>query len=171
VNVIPDSSFFICFIDDLEDYLPNTDRIHILTTIASNFTVLVVPAVETESRLKRLPSPVMDQIQLATISIIQSEPLIELLRPLLGKGEYQVISYAHEHLLKGDHTFLVILDDGLARSLVRRSLPKLADHMKGTVGFLGLCVIRKILDKDETIHLITIIGKSNFRVDQATIAA
>jgi len=43
--------------------------------------------------------------------------------------------------------------------------------MKGTVGFLGVCAIQKVLDKDETIHLITIIGESNFRVNQSTITA
>jgi len=65
--------------------------------------------------------------------------------------------------------FLFILDDGLARHLVKRILPLLMDHLKGTVGFLGLCAIRKVLDKDKTIHLISIIGRSNFRVDQSTI--
>jgi predicted nucleic acid-binding protein len=169
VNVIPDASFFICFLDDLEDHIPGPDRIRILKTITDTFTIVVVPAVERESRLERLPDPVKDQILLTNIPWKQSDPSVELLRPLLGKGEHEVISCAHEHLLKGDTMFLFILDDGLARHLVKRILPLLMDHLKGTVGFLGLCAIRKVLDKDKTIHLISIIGRSNFRVDQSTI--
>jgi predicted nucleic acid-binding protein len=171
VKVIPDSSFFICFLDDLVDHLRDTDRIRILTAITRGFTVLIVPAVLTEARLDRFPVPVRDQICLTEISETLSDPSIELLRPLLGKGEHEVISCAHEHFLAGDATFLFILDDGVARNLVKRMLPLLTDNMKGTVGFLGFCTSRKVLDKDETIHLITIIGQSNFRVDNSTITA
>lgn len=170
MNVIPDSSFFICFLDDLEGHVPETDRAQILKAITETFTILIVPAVASESRLERLPVSVKNQVKRMEVSGTGSEPSIELLRPLLGKGEHEVISCANNHL-KGDATFLFILDDGLARILVRRTLPLLMNHMKGTVGFLGLCAIRKVLDKDETIHLITIIGKSNFRVNQSTITA
>jgi len=42
--------------------------------------------------------------------------------------------------------------------------------MKGTVGFIGFCASRKILEKDEAIHLITVIGMSRFRIERSTIA-
>ena len=171
MNVIPDSSFFICFLDDLEGHVPEKDRARFLKAITETFTLLIVPAVEGESRLERLPVSVKDLIKRTKISGTRSDPSIELLRPLLGKGEHDVISCANEHLDRGNTRFLLILDDGLARNLVRRILPLLSDHMKGTVGFLGVCAIQKVLDKDETIHLITIIGESNFRVNQSTITA
>ena len=171
MNVIPDSSFFICFLDDLADHLPDKDRTRILTMLSGAFTVLIVPAVEMESRLERLPVSVKDQIKRTKISGTKDDPSIELLRPILGKGEHEVISCGNEHLKRANTRFLLILDDGLARRLVRRILPLLSNHMKGTIGFLGLCAIRKVLDKDETIQLITVIGRSNFRVDQSTITA
>jgi predicted nucleic acid-binding protein len=170
VKIIPDSSFFICFLDDLEGHLPITDRLRVLTVITENFPIMIVPAVEQESRFQRLPTVVSDQIQRITITGLPTDSSIELLRPLLGKGEHEVITYARICLLKGDCTFLFILDDGVARDLVKRMLPVLVSHMKGTAGFLGFCAIRKVLEKNETINLLTIIGRSKFRVDRSTIS-
>jgi predicted nucleic acid-binding protein len=172
VKVIPDSSFFICFVDDLEGHLPVADRIRFLTTITGRFDFLVVPAVEQESSLQRLPSQIQDNLDLVKIpaSGIQKDPSVELLRPLLGKGEHEVITCSHVHFQNGDGTFLFILDDGVARNLVKRILPALVSHMKGTVGFLGYCALQKVLDKNGTIQLLTSIGKSKFRVDRATIS-
>lgn len=172
MKIIPDSSFFICFVDDLEGHLPVSDRIQVLTTITGKFDFLVVPAVEQESGLQRLPPQIRDNLDLVKIpaSGLQKDPSIELLRPLLGKGEHEVITCAQIHLQKGDTGFVFILDDGVARNLVKRILPVLVGHMKGTVGFLGYCAIQKVLDKNGTIHLLTHIGKSKFRVDQATVS-
>jgi predicted nucleic acid-binding protein len=171
VNVIPDSSFFICFLDDLEGLLPISDRVRILTVITGNFTVMVVPEVEQELRFFRFPSQVRDQVRMVKIPAhgTRSDPSIELLRPLLGKGEHEVITCAHFHFLKGDGIFFFILDDGVARDLVKRILPSLTNYMKGTVGFIGHCAIRKVIGKNEAIQLLTVIGKSKFRVDRTTI--
>ncbi|MCK9581852.1 MAG: hypothetical protein M0Q92_15590 [Methanoregula sp.] len=170
MKLIPDSSFFICFLDDLGDYLPVADRMRVLMAIAGSFSVMVVPEVERESRLHRLTPDVSGKVQRISIANEPADPSVELLRPLLGSGEHEVITFAHGCLLKGDGTFLFILDDGVARNLVQRILPALVSHMKGTVGFLGHCAIRKILDKNGTIQLLTVIGKSKFRVDQSTIS-
>lgn len=170
MKVIPDSSFFICFLDDLEGHLPLTDRLRLLAGISCSFPVMITPAVEQESRYQRLPTGVSNQIQRITINGLPTDPSIELLRPLLGKGEHEVITFARSCLLNGDSIFIFILDDGVARNLVKRILPALVSHMKGTVGFLGFCAIRKVLEKNETINLLTIIGKSKFRVDRSTIS-
>lgn len=170
MKIIPDSSFFICFLDDLEGHLQITDRLRVLTMITGNYPVMVVPAVEQESRFQRLPTVISNQIQRITITGLPTDPSIELLRPLLGKGEHEVITFARTCLSNGDSTFLFILDDGVARNLVKRILPALVSHMKGTVGFLGYCALQKVLDKNGTIQLLTAIGKSKFRVDQSTIS-
>ena len=170
MKIIPDSSFFICFLDDLEGHLQITDRLRVLTVITGNFPVMVVPAVEQESRFQRLPTDISNQIQRITITGLPTDPSIELLRPLLGKGEHEVITFARTCLSNGDRTFLFILDDGVARNLVKRILPALVSHMKGTVGFLGYCALQKVLDKNGTIQLLTAIGKSKFRVDPSTIS-
>lgn len=170
MNVIPDSSFFICFLDDLEGILPIKDRLHILVLITGTFTVLVVPAVEQESRFQRISSPVRNQVRMVTIpASARSDPFIQLLQPLLGKGEHDVITCAHVHFLEGNSNFLFLLDDGIARDHVRRILPALVSHMKGTVGFLGHCAVQKVLEKNETINLLTVISRSKFRVDRSTI--
>lgn len=170
MKLIPDSSFFICFLDDLEGHLTVADRMRVLMLIAGSFSVMVVPEVERESRLHRLTPDVSGKVQRIPIAKEPADPSVELLRPLLGRGEHDVITFSHACLLKGDGTFLFILDDGVARNLVQRILPSLVSHMKGTVGFLGHCAIRKILDKNGTIQLITVIGRSKFRVDQSTIS-
>lgn len=133
--------------------------------------MMVVPGVDQESRLHRILSTIINQLRMVETPIpgTQSELPIELLRPLLGRGEREVITCANVHFQRGNRTFLFILDDGVARVLVRRILPDLTDHMKGTIGFIGLCAGRKILEKDEAIHLITVIGMSRFRVDRSTI--
>ena len=133
--------------------------------------MLVVPEVEQESRFQRIPSQIRAQVRLVKdpASGTRTDPSIELLRPLLGKGEHEVITCAHGYFLNDDGTFLFILDDGVARDLVRRVLPALINHMKGTVGFIGHCAVQKVLEKDEAIHLLTVIGRSKFRVNQSTI--
>ena len=171
MDIIPDSSFFICFLDDLEGLLPIDDRVRILSQITSNFRVIILPEVNHESRFERIASLIKAQVKWVKIpaSDTQNNPSIELLRPLLGKGEHQVITYAYGCLVKGNSRFIFILDDGLARNLVKRILPTLISHMKGTVGFIGHCAIHKVLEKKEAIDVITNIGDSKFRVDRATI--
>lgn len=133
---------------------------------------MVVPGVDQESQLHRIPSHILNQFRMMETPMpeTQSGLPIELLRPLLGRGEREVITCAYIHFQRGNRTFLFILDDGVARDLVKRILPGLTEHLKGTVGFIGFCAGRKILEKDEAIHLITVIGMSRFRVDRSTIA-
>jgi len=172
VKIIPDSSFFICFINDLEGYLPFNDRIGILTTITGNFSVIIVPEVEGESPLQKLPLVIRERFikKNSAASYLIPDQSIELLRPLLGKGEHAVITCSFLHYRHGDHDFLFILDDSLARDLVRRTLPALGGNMKGTVGFLGDCACRKVLEKNEVIHLLTVLRKTKFRVDPSIIS-
>jgi len=131
----------------------------------------MLPEVDHESRFERMPSPILSQINRVKIpaSGTQNSSSVELLRPLLGKGEHQVITCAYVCLAKGNSRFIFILDDGLARNLVKRILPTLVSHMKGTVGFIGHCAIHKVLEKNDAIDVITNIGNSKFRVDRATI--
>jgi predicted nucleic acid-binding protein len=173
VKVIPDSSFFICFINDLEGHMPFDERIRILAMITGYFSVILVPEVGGESPLQRLPQTIKEQFgkKNPAASYRVPDQSIELLRPLLGKGEHAVITCSFLHYRNGDHEFLFILDDGLARDLVGQILPVLTGNMKGTVGFLGDCACRKVLEKDEVIHLLTVLRKTKFRVDPSIITA
>lgn len=171
MKVIPDSSFFICFLDDLEGHLPFDNRIRILTTIVTQFTITVMPKVNEESRLHRCSQSILMHVHMAEMPSPERalDPAIELLRPLIGKGEHEVITCAHLHVLEGTRVFLFILDDGIARDLVKRTFPSLITHMKGTVGFIGHCTIYGIIERNEAIHLLTVLRKSKFRVDSKTI--
>ena len=47
MNVIPDSSFFICFLDDLEGHLPISDRVRILMSLGiSHGAINEVPVLQ-----------------------------------------------------------------------------------------------------------------------------
>jgi predicted nucleic acid-binding protein len=153
--------------------LPFDERIRILETITENYTIILVPEVEGESPLQRLPQSIKKQLtkKNPAASYRVPDPAIELLRPLLGKGEHAVITCSFLHFQNGDHDFLFILDDGLARDLVGQVLPILNNNMKGTVGFIGYCAIRKVLEKNEVIHLLTVLRKTKFRVDPSIITA
>jgi len=172
VKIIPDSSFFICFLDDLDCHIPLDDRHRFLILLTGAFSFRIVQAVDEEARLYRAPPEVVRHIHRVIIPPPDPgmDPSLELLRPLLGKGEREVIACAYIHHKKEDRDFFFIIDDGLARDLVKRILPALISHMKGTVGFLGFCAIQKVLEKNETINLLTIIGRSKFRVDRSTIS-
>ena len=173
MKIIPDSSFFICFIDDLDGYLPFDERIQILSTISGYFTIILGTDVAGESPLHRLPQIIKDRFvkKNPKVSYTVPDPAIELLRPLLGRGEHEVITCSFMFYKKGERGFLFILDDGTARDLVDRTLPYLISHLKGTVGFLGDCAIRKVLEKNEVIHLLTVLRKTKFRVDPSIITA
>lgn len=173
MDIIPDSSFFICFMDDLEGYLPFSERIRYLMAFISHYSILLTSEVERESRWERIPVLITDGIRRVKVQehLLQSVPAIELLRPLLGKGEHEVISCAQVHLMRGGDLFLFIIDDGVARDLVRQSLPDLVRNMKGTVGFIGYCSIQKVLETSEVIGLLTLIDRSKFRVDHSVLKA
>jgi hypothetical protein len=171
VKLIPDSSFFICFLDDLEGYLPFDERIKVLTKITDRFDIKVGPEVERESPLHKLPVCVKIRIGKIDYSGLtaRAEPSLELLRPLLGKGELEVITGAFLHYQNNDFEFLFILDDGTARDLVNQIFPLLVKHMKGTVGFIGHCAILSVVDKEGAIHLLTFLRTTKFRVRPSII--
>ncbi len=171
MKVIPDSSFFVCFLDDLEGFLTREYRVRILTMITENFTVIILSEVESESRFKRFPESLKAQVQSVNISPDDpiTEPAFELLRPLVGRGELEVIIYSYLCFSGGNRTFFIILDDGVARDLVRRLLPDLLGHMKGTVGFLGYCAIQEVLEKNDVIDFLKAVEKSKFRIDPSII--
>jgi len=87
MNIIPDSSFFICFLDDLEGHLPFNDRLGFFSLIIKHFTTMVVPGVDQESHLQRIPSHILNQFRMMETPVpeTQSGLPIELLRPLLGR--------------------------------------------------------------------------------------
>ena len=162
IKVIPDSSFIICFLDDIQQpqYL-----IRIFNY--DGFTFIIGRIVKNEiSRSRRY-----DHIK----SIVENAESFEyyyygeILRPFLSieeieKGEHEVIATAYVmHSLGFDIIF--ILDEDDPRKFVENNFPDLVDKMTGTVGFIEKChCVFDIFEKDESIDILRLIKNSKFRV-------
>ena len=163
-EILADSSFFICFLDDIEK--PN-----VLDKILEKFDFLITPIVYTEvsksinfKHIQKHPK----------ILRVKKENLGEALRPLFSKkeiekGETEIIELAYHFYVNGASRFFILDDDG-PRFFVKRNLPHLEKLMIGTVGFVGECYyVCKILEKTEASAIVIIIGESKFRVSAEVI--
>ncbi|MCK9313579.1 MAG: hypothetical protein M0P20_05975 [Methanocorpusculum sp.] len=164
--VIPDTSFFVCFIDDLADFVPENDRYQYLNVISTVYQITVTPEVRKETSWNRVPEIIQTQCYYAEniLSPPTVDPIIEQLRLLLGKGEIDVISYSNMYKREKIDDFKFVLDDGMARKLVSENLPILVTHMVGTVGLLKICALEKIYDKVSIINILENIKVSKFRI-------
>ena len=169
--LFPDSSFFICFLDDLNDFLSEEERYQYLFFTASSFEMVVGSAVRSEVGWNRVPKYVTDECLIGDdmFDNTRVDPIIEQLRMLLGRGEVEVIHLAKECYAKGERDFKFILDDGTARSLTSKHVPEIAEDMIGTIGLLRNCALNKLYDGEKTISILTCIIPSNFRINKTLV--
>lgn len=159
-EIIADSSFYICFLDDIDD--PSFLQL----LFSNHFKFLTTKMLSNEvSKSKKF-----SQIKKNAITLMDfSYDISEILRPFFGKneilkGEHEVIAFAYMYYqIKKD--FSIILDEIGPRRFVERNFTYLVKLMIGTLGFLGKCHCDyHLLSKDKTMNLIEAIKKSKFRV-------
>ncbi|NJD76573.1 MAG: hypothetical protein FIB08_05675 [Candidatus Methanoperedens sp.] len=146
-GIVPDSSFYICFANDLK-------RREWLYELANLYPVYIGKRI-----LKEIFKEVSDDKDfLSTVKIIDFD-YYELIKPYFGRnemhiddGEYEAIGIAHFLVIKGYLRYLII-DETRARNFVNRHFPSLTDKMVGTIGFLrdGCC-------KDKKISALKVLG-------------
>lgn len=167
-KVIPDSSFYICFIDDIKEpkYL-----IRMLSANAMEFII----GQKIKEEIKK--SQNYNAIEILIDNHTQSFEYYkygEILKPFFSaeeikKGEHEVIviSYVMYHL---GIAFIAIIDEDESRKFVEKNFPELLEKLVGTVGFIALCCCKyKIFSKNECILLLNKIKKSKFRIKNSII--
>lgn len=169
MELVPDSSFFICFLDDLEGHLPIATRQKFMTDLFKSYDeVIVVPAVKNEvyslSNSGTITDYCHDPKCVELFENGYSNPVVELLRGRLGKGELQVITYANHKCISKDYDFRVIIDDLKARNMAMSVIPDLKNILTGTIGIIKTCAISNIYDARDSINLLKEIEKSPFRI-------
>lgn len=162
-DVIADSTFYICFLDDIE-YPDGLKKIF----LSKKFEFIIGPVVEAEIRSSKNYYQISE-----CLSRVRKHPLPfrygEIVRPFLGieeirKGEHEVIGIAIVYYLRGID-FILILDDNGPRKVIAKRLAGIKSKMTGTVGFVKLCCCHyKIYSIQEAKNILEKIKNSKFRV-------
>jgi predicted nucleic acid-binding protein len=166
--IIPDSSFYICFIDDIEDC---ESLIEILKNKAFRFVIGIV--VKGEIKKSKKYQIIEDYIENSILYFSETN-YGELLKPLfseeeLRKGENEVITISYI-LFDLNYDFITILDDDEPRKFFLINFPEFADKLKGSIGFIKDCVcIQKIFTKDKGLNILACIKNSKFRIKKDII--
>jgi len=167
-SIIPDSSFFICFLDDIEkpeliqELLKNDKFDFFLGRItfdeikkSKNFQKIA-----NESEQKIIIYDYFEYGEVVRIFFSESE---------IRKGEHEVfvISFIFTFL---NNPFIAILDDEPAKKFFKNNIPEKASSVMGTIGFIKICSCEcKIFIKATAINILELIKKSKFFVSNKII--
>lgn len=167
IKLIPDSSFFICFFDDLEGLMEESERLGFISLVTREYLVEIPEYVHLEAGFEDRNYDFSDSISVISIDDFASGGLpFEPLRMIVDRGEFEVIVLSYRNKKDGTENFIFILDDGSARKKVREFLPLLIDNLKGTIGFLAHLEENNYLSSEITINILNCIGKSKFRINK-----
>lgn len=161
-KIIADSSFYLCFLDDI-------DRPGELVKIIDCFDFLLTPIVENEIMKSKNYRKIKNHKNIHSINF--SFDFGKILRPMFSKeeiikGEHEIIGVAYI-LYQLKVNFYFILDDGGARKFVLNNLTFLVNLMVGTIKFLAICCCSfGIFKKEESVNLLNLIEYSKFRVSK-----
>ncbi|TFG22921.1 MAG: hypothetical protein EU529_09050 [Promethearchaeota archaeon] len=168
IRVIPDSSFYICFIDNIKDH---KSIIEIIKNDKFKFIIGVV----VKSEIAK--SPNYNRIEAVIepdVELFSEINYGEILRPLfskeeLKKGENEVITISFI-LFDLDYDIITIIDDEEPRQFFINNLTECADKLTGTIGFIGDCVcIYEVFKKDKGLSILVAIKNSKFRITKVII--
>lgn len=163
-RVIPDSSFYICFLNDIQ-------RVDALLRLLAceQYSFVMGAVVRREVTTKKCPEEFHEAMN-QYVEGFEYNTYGEILRPFFGveeveKGESEavVISFI---LHQRRELHVLIIDESPARRFVGYRFPVLEQYMTGTVGFLETStVVRNIFTPIETIEMLREMLASTFRVD------
>lgn len=166
--IIPDASFYICFIDDI--CMPES-LIRILQ--ASSFQFVTARIILSEFEKYQQDEIIKEKI-VRNLEIFRYYDYGEVLRPFLSKleikkGEHEVIVISYIMCFQ-ERDFVAILDDDSPKKLLKQILPKNQDNVIGTIGFIELCTRDySIFESFEAISLLTLIKNSKFHITDRII--
>jgi predicted nucleic acid-binding protein len=163
-SVIPDSSFFICFLDDIArpEYL-----VSIVCCVDLEFFTGNI--IQSEIEIHCCDSNVQRVLQ-KNVKKFQYYAYGEILKPFFSKkeikkGEHEVIVISYILNYTGDK-FVAILDDNPAKKYLKRLIPDKGSDVTGTVGFIErLTNSYAIFKREEAIQILALIKDSKFRIE------
>lgn len=160
---IPDTSFYGCFIGDIErpDHL-----LKILNT--GKFKFIAAKIIRSEIERKLTDADLKQKI-FQKIEMFSYHEYGEILRPLfseeeINKGEHEVIVITYILNFK-EENFIAILDDKPPKNFLKKLIQNPSGIILGTVGFIGLCASSHIFEKEEAISVLILIKESKFRIE------
>ncbi len=167
-SLIPDSTFFICYLDDIEkpEYLKKIIK-------NNKFNIFIGQIINNEIK-KSNNYKSLEKDFGSKIKIFEYYQYGEILRPLFSreeiiKGEHEVIVIAFI-LFSEDEKFIAILDDIAPRKFIKNNFPQIYESIEWTVGFTKNCYYKhKIFSKEETLIILELIQNSKFRIDPEVI--
>jgi len=160
-KVIADSSFYLCFLDDIKD-------IDFLNRIIDRFDFYITPLVEREIKIEKNKSLRENKKVIRIGTYIDFGEILKsfLSKKDIDKGEHEVIGLGF-HFFRIGIPFYLIIDDDEARAFIRKNLDCLSSALHGTVGLIEICCCHfKIFSKNETIATFNKIGRSKFRISK-----
>lgn len=168
-SLIPDSTFYICFLDDIE-------KPEFLIRIIENEKFHIFTGRVIKDEIKRSPNYQFLEQQITTrIKLFNYYLYGEILRPFFSqeeikKGEHEVIVISFI-MYSEDNNFTAILDDGGPRKFLEKNFPNISKLVEGTVGFTKNCYIKhNIFTQGETLIILDLIQKSKFRIGDEIIS-
>lgn len=169
ISVIPDSSFFICFCDDISkpEYL-----FQMLADARFNFVLGSI--IKTELGKSSNNIVLEGCFKKHNVCCFDYNTYGELLRPFfsvneINKGEHEVIVMTYILTFQGKHV-IAILDDDSPKAFLRQKPPEISNNITGTIGFVEKCTCdMEVFLKDEGINILKLIKHSKFWVKETII--
>jgi len=160
-NIIADSSFYLCFLDDI-----NTPDF--LYRIIDRFDFYITPLVEREIQIEKNKFLKDNKRMIRIGNYIDFGEILKpfLSKKIIDKGEHEVIGLGY-HFFKIGLPFYLVIDDDEAREFVKKNLNPLFSFLHGTIGLIRLCCCHfKIFSNAETIAIFNKIENSKFRISK-----
>lgn len=165
-DLIADSSFYICFLDDIQCYED-------LLKIMDHFKVHISPKVSEEISKSNHFSKIKFHKNINNFTLPNFD-IGELIKPFFSKdqvvkGEHEVIVIAY-FIYNLKKNLLLIIDEIGPRQFVEKNYPYLTKFMIGTVGMIGSCCSNySLFTKERSRELLDKIENSVFRVNRETL--
>jgi len=148
-GVSADSSFYICFVDDLEE----KEWIYKFIKLYSFYIGRRV--------LSEIPDTLLNDDDFRNSVTVVDYDYYSLIKPIFGRdpkhledGEYEAIGIAHYLDILGELRYL-ILDDRRAKNFVKNNFEYLADKVVGTIGFIrNSCLEDRKLECEKGVEIL-----------------
>lgn len=168
ITIIPDSSFYICFLDDIKkpDYI-----LKIVEYSGFKFFtgMIIKREIEKSSFYCKIEKTINSKVQ-----IFKYYNYGEILKPFfsleeINEGEHEVIVISYILFLRNSK-FIAIIDDANSRKFIHNNFPEIFKFIEWTISFLSNCyILYSIFPKKEIISILEMIQNSKFRVKKEVV--
>jgi len=166
--VVSDSSFIICFLDDIEkhEYL-----LHFWG--CGVFKFVIGDVIHEEIKKSHNYSLIQDSLN-SKISVFDYYNFGEIVRPFFSideikKGEHEVYVIFYVLNFRKEET-IAILDEIQCKNYLKSKMPHVSIKIIGTIGFIERCICKcKLLSKTEGESILVLIKGSKFWIPDKII--